>query len=153
MLSRTALFAATLNRTALRAAAARPAVAPLMAMRSMSSVSPDLLQQLDKTIKDNDIVVFMKGVPEAPRCGFSRGVVQLIGAAGVSEFKAIDVLESDEVRQGIKDLSSWPTLPQVYIKGEFVGGFDIVSQLYSSGELHNMLRTHNLIPTEEKASE
>jgi monothiol glutaredoxin len=88
-------------------------------------------------IKENDVVLFMKGSKLFPQCGFSGHVVHLLKESGI-EFKDINVLESDEMRQGIKDFSNWPTIPQLYIKGEFVGGCDIVSQLAQSGELKKL---------------
>ncbi len=94
--------------------------------------------EIQKTITDNDIVVFMKGTPDFPQCGFSGKVVQILRQCG-SEFSSVNVLENDEIRQGIKAFSNWPTIPQVYIKGEFVGGSDIVGELFESGDLQKML--------------
>ena len=89
---------------------------------------------IDREVKDNDVVVFMKGTPQFPMCGFSGQVVQILNHIGVP-FKGINVLESDELRQGIKDYANWPTIPQVYVKGEFVGGCDILREMFQSGEL------------------
>ncbi|MET0294646.1 MAG: Grx4 family monothiol glutaredoxin [Phenylobacterium sp.] len=86
------------------------------------------------TITDNPVVLFMKGVPEQPRCGFSAVVVQILDHLGV-DFVGVDVLQDDGIRQGVKDFSDWPTIPQLYVKGEFVGGADIVREMFQSGEL------------------
>ncbi|MEP9369891.1 Grx4 family monothiol glutaredoxin [Xanthobacter sp. VNH20] len=89
---------------------------------------------IDREVKDNDVVVFMKGTPQFPMCGFSGQVVQILDHVGVA-YKGINVLESDELRQGIKDYASWPTIPQIYVKGEFLGGCDIVREMFQAGEL------------------
>ncbi|KAB2658896.1 Grx4 family monothiol glutaredoxin [Brucella tritici] len=85
-------------------------------------------------VKTNDVVLFMKGTPGFPQCGFSGQVVQILDYLGV-EYKGVNVLSSDELRQGIKEYSSWPTIPQLYVKGEFVGGCDIVREMFQSSEL------------------
>src|SRR5215470_9136845 len=96
--------------------------------------------QIAKDITDNDVVLFMKGTPQMPQCGFSGTVVQILNHLGVP-FKGVNVLASSELRQGIKDYSSWPTIPQLYVKGEFVGGCDIVREMFESGELKDLLQT------------
>ena len=90
--------------------------------------------RIRKLIADNEIVVFMKGIPAAPKCGFSAGVVKVLDAIG-RPYLGVDVLDGPFLREGIKEFSDWPTLPQVYIKGEFVGGSDIVREMYANGEL------------------
>ncbi|MEY3197132.1 MAG: Glutaredoxin [Pseudomonadota bacterium] len=100
----------------------------------------DTYKFIDDTIKNNKVVLFMKGAADFPQCGFSAAVVHVLNTLGV-EFKDINVLTSDELRQGIKDYADWPTIPQLYINGEFVGGCDIVKELYSSGELKKMLES------------
>ena len=85
-------------------------------------------------VKTNDVVLFMKGTPGFPQCGFSGQVVQILDYIGV-EYKGVNVLSSDELRQGIKEYSSWPTIPQLYVKGEFVGGCDIIREMFQSSEL------------------
>jgi monothiol glutaredoxin len=90
--------------------------------------------EIQETIDNNDVVLFMKGTPDFPQCGFSGRVVQILNALGVS-YKPVDCLASDEIRQGIKDFSDWPTIPQLYVKGEFIGGCDIVREMFQSGEL------------------
>jgi monothiol glutaredoxin len=90
-------------------------------------------------LDENPVVLFMKGSPAFPQCGFSSAVVQVLTQLGV-KFKGINVLENDEIRQGIKDFASWPTIPQLYVKGEFVGGCDIVREMAASGELAQLLR-------------
>jgi monothiol glutaredoxin len=91
-----------------------------------------------KAIEDHPVVLFMKGVPDEPRCGFSAICVQILDHLGV-DFVGVDVLQSDEMRQGIKSFSDWPTIPQLYVKGEFVGGSDIVREMFQSGELKPLL--------------
>jgi monothiol glutaredoxin len=95
-------------------------------------------EQIQKEISENDVVLFMKGTPVFPQCGFSAAVVQVLTHMGV-KFKGIDVLQDAEIRQGIKEFSNWPTIPQLYVKGEFVGGCDIVREMYQSGELTEVL--------------
>ncbi|MBI2719309.1 MAG: Grx4 family monothiol glutaredoxin [Rhizobiales bacterium] len=98
----------------------------------------DIHNWIDNEVKTNDVVLFMKGTPEAPMCGFSSRATQILNNLGVP-FKGVDVLASNEVRQGIKDYTNWPTIPQLYVKGEFVGGSDIMMEMFQSGELKQML--------------
>ncbi|WP_297321914.1 Grx4 family monothiol glutaredoxin [uncultured Bartonella sp.] len=93
---------------------------------------------IDNEIKSNDIVLFMKGTPGFPQCGFSGQVVQILDYLGL-DYKGVNILSSDELRQAIKDYSNWPTIPQLYIKGEFIGGCDIVREMFQNGELQNLL--------------
>jgi monothiol glutaredoxin len=93
---------------------------------------------IDKEVKSNDVVLFMKGTPQFPMCGFSGQVVQILDYVGVP-FKGVNVLEDDNLRQGIKTYSNWPTIPQLYVKGEFVGGCDIIREMFQSGELQSQL--------------
>ena len=90
-------------------------------------------------IETNDVVLFMKGTPQFPQCGFSGQVVQILDYLGVP-YKGVNVLASDEMRQGIKEFSNWPTIPQLYVKGEFVGGCDIVREMFQAGELQSHLK-------------
>ena len=92
-----------------------------------------------QTVKDYPVVLFMKGVPEQPQCGFSATVVSILNQVDV-DYVAVNVLQNDAIRQGIKDFSSWPTIPQLYVKGEFVGGCDIVKEMFESGELDTFLK-------------
>ena len=94
--------------------------------------------RIKQDIADNSVVLFMKGTPVFPQCGFSARVVQILTQMGV-KFKGIDVLADPAIRQGIKEFSNWPTVPQLYVKGEFVGGCDIVSEMYENGELKQVL--------------
>ena len=94
-------------------------------------------------VEANPVVLFMKGTPVFPQCGFSAQVVQVLSLLGV-KFKAFDVLSDDELRQGIKEFSSWPTIPQLYVKGEFVGGCDIVREMYQSGELAQLMEQQGI---------
>jgi monothiol glutaredoxin len=100
---------------------------------------------IGQTIAQNPVVLFMKGVPEQPKCGFSALVVQILDHLDV-EFVGVDVLQDDEIRQGIKAYSDWPTVPQLYVKGEFIGGSDIVREMFQSGELKPMLAQQGLLP-------
>src|ERR1700744_3718104 len=92
---------------------------------------------IKQDIADNDIVLFMKGTPQFPQCGFSAAVVQVLSHSGV-KFKGVNVLADDAVRQGIKEFSNWPTIPQLYVKGEFIGGSDIMMEMYQNGELQQL---------------
>ena len=97
-------------------------------------------EQIKNVVEENSIMLFMKGSPDFPQCGFSGRLVQILQACGV-QFASADVLSDDQVRQGIKDFSNWPTIPQLYINGEFIGGSDIVTEMYESGELQAKLET------------
>ncbi len=94
--------------------------------------------RLQSIVDQNEVVLFMKGTPDFPQCGFSGQVVQILNYLGV-KYEPVNCLESDEIRQGVKTFSNWPTLPQLYLKGEFVGGCDIVREMFQSGELANAL--------------
>jgi monothiol glutaredoxin len=101
-------------------------------------MTPELKQRIDDIVNSDRIVVFMKGSKLMPQCGFSNNVVQILNSFGVP-FQSVDVLSDYEIRQGIKEYSNWPTIPQVYINGEFVGGSDIMIELYQNGELQQMI--------------
>jgi monothiol glutaredoxin len=101
----------------------------------------DVQQRIDELVKGNKVVLFMKGSAQFPMCGFSGRAVQVLKACGVNEFKTFDVLSDEEVRQGIKDYAQWPTIPQLYVNGEFVGGSDIMMEMYQSGELQQLFPT------------
>jgi monothiol glutaredoxin len=96
-------------------------------------------QFIDQQLKSNDVVLFMKGTPQFPQCGFSGQVVQILDYLGVP-YKGVNVLDSDELRQGIKAFSNWPTIPQLYVKGEFLGGCDIIREMFQAGELQGALK-------------
>src|SRR5688572_30823861 len=102
-----------------------------------------IAEQIRKDIGDNDVVLYMKGTPVMPQCGFSAMAVQILSHLGV-KFKGVDVLANPEVRQGIKEFANWPTIPQLYVKGEFVGGSDIMREMYQSGELETLLKEKNV---------
>ena len=97
-----------------------------------------------RTVAEHPVVVFMKGVPDQPKCGFSSVVVQILDHLGV-DFVGVDVLQSDELRDGIKTYTDWPTIPQLYVKGEFVGGSDIVREMFQSGELRPFLEQQGVL--------
>ena len=103
----------------------------------------DTQQRIDALVKSNEVLLFMKGNASFPQCGFSGRAIQLLKACGVDTkaIKTVNVLEDDEIRQGIKEYSQWPTIPQLYVKGEFVGGSDIMMDMYESGELQQVLGT------------
>jgi monothiol glutaredoxin len=103
----------------------------------------DAQQRIDELVKSNEILLFMKGTASFPQCGFSGRAVQILKACGVDTktIKTVNVLEDDGIRQGIKEYSNWPTIPQLYIKGEFIGGSDIMMEMYESGELVQVLGT------------
>ncbi|YAI82925.1 MAG: Grx4 family monothiol glutaredoxin [cyanobacterium endosymbiont of Rhopalodia sterrenbergii] len=101
-------------------------------------MTPELKNRLDQLINSHKILVFMKGAKLMPQCGFSNNVVQILNTLGVF-YETVDVLADDDIRQGIKEYSNWPTIPQVYINGEFVGGCDILIEMYQNGELQQMV--------------
>ncbi|HEX9158743.1 MAG TPA: Grx4 family monothiol glutaredoxin [Rhizomicrobium sp.] len=102
-------------------------------------MAENITDRIANDIKSNDVVLFMKGTPVFPQCGFSAAVVQILTDAGV-KFKSFDVLKDAELRQGIKEFSSWPTIPQLYVKGEFVGGCDIIREMHANNELEPLFR-------------
>jgi monothiol glutaredoxin len=97
----------------------------------------DANQIIDTEVKNNDVVLFMKGTPQFPMCGFSGQVVQMLNYLGVP-YKGVNVLENETIRQGIKEYSNWPTIPQLYVKGEFIGGCDITREMFQAGELQQL---------------
>ena len=101
-------------------------------------------EQIKNLINENDICLFMKGTPDVPQCGFSLAVANVLKHLNV-KFKSINILENDEMRQGIKQYSDWPTIPQLYVKGEFLGGCDIVKEMFEKGELKELLKNKSLI--------
>jgi monothiol glutaredoxin len=103
--------------------------------------------RIAQDVAENDVLLYMKGTPVFPQCGFSAAVVQILSQAGV-KFKAVDVLKDPEIRQGIKEFSNWPTIPQLYVKGEFVGGCDIVKEMHEQGELETFLAERGVAKAE-----
>lgn len=101
----------------------------------------DTQEKIRRQVTENPVVLYMKGTPDAPMCGFSAAAVQILEACGVEEVATVNVLDDPDIRQGIKEFSSWPTIPQLYVKGEFVGGADIMREMFASGELQQMLET------------
>ena len=99
----------------------------------------DTQERIRKQVTENKVVLYMKGTPEAPKCGFSAAAVQILEACGAEEVATVDVLSDPEIRQGIKAFSNWPTIPQLYVAGEFIGGADIMREMYQSGELKKIL--------------
>ena len=105
----------------------------------MSALTPELKERLDGLVQQAPVVLFMKGNKNFPQCGFSATVVEVLKRAGVADFATVNILQDPEVRQGMKDYSNWPTFPQLFVRGELVGGCDIVRELYESGELQKLL--------------
>lgn len=127
-----------------------PAVFALRAQQ-LRLLSDETKKAIDEAVHSAPVVLFMKGTPEAPACGFSRATIQLLGQQGVdpAKFAAYNVLEDPELRQGIKEYSEWPTIPQLYVNDEFVGGCDIITNMSQTGELAELLdAAHALIPLE-----
>ncbi|MAS87677.1 MAG: monothiol glutaredoxin, Grx4 family [Micavibrio sp.] len=106
----------------------------------MSSV---IFDRIKKDLNENDVVLYMKGTPVFPQCGFSAAVIQILSVLGVT-FKGVDVLADAEIRQGVKDFNNWPTIPQLFVKGEFVGGCDIIREMYETGELQDLLKSKDI---------
>tara|TARA_B100000161_G_C33478571_1_gene381419 strand:+ start:148 stop:465 length:318 start_codon:yes stop_codon:yes gene_type:complete len=104
----------------------------------------DINEKIKKLINENNVCLFMKGTPESPQCGFSMTVANVLKHLNV-KFKGINVLEDDNLRQGIKDFSDWPTIPQLYVKSEFIGGCDIIKEMFEKGELKKMLNDKKII--------
>jgi monothiol glutaredoxin len=100
----------------------------------------DTKEFIQKTVTDNPVVLFMKGTAQFPQCGFSGRAIQILKSCGVKNLTTVNVLEDAEVRQGVKDYANWPTIPQLYVKGEFVGGSDIMMEMYENGELQELLK-------------
>lgn len=100
----------------------------------------DAKQFIHQTVTEHPVVLFMKGTAQFPQCGFSGRAIQILKQCGVKNLITINVLEDDEVRQGVKDYANWPTVPQLYVKGQFVGGSDIVAEMFDSGELQTLLK-------------
>jgi len=113
-------------------------------MSDVSAASNTAHDFIGRTVAENPVVLFMKGVPEQPRCGFSALVVQVLDHLGV-DFVGVDVLQDDSLREGIKTFSDWPTIPQLYVKGEFIGGADIVREMFQSGELKTHLTEQGVL--------
>lgn len=109
-------------------------------------MSNTIVEKIKKDITENDVVLYMKGTADMPMCGFSSVVTQVLKHLNVN-FKDVNVLEDAEIRQGIKEFTNWPTIPQLYIKGQFVGGCDIVREMYESGELLQMLKDNGVVKT------
>ena len=99
----------------------------------------DVQERIKQQVTENPVVLYMKGSAQFPQCGFSARAVQIIKACGVNKFHTVDVLQNPDIREGVKTFANWPTLPQLYIKGEFIGGCDIMTEMYQSGELQPLL--------------
>ncbi len=102
-------------------------------------MTTDIQEIIHQQVISHSIVLYMKGTPQFPQCGFSANAVRILNTLGAKDFFTVDVLQNPEIRQGIKDYANWPTIPQLYIKGEFVGGSDIMTEMYQSGELKQLL--------------
>ncbi len=113
-------------------------------MTNPAASQPAIFQFIQQQLDNNDVVLFMKGTQKFPMCGFSGAVVAVLNNLGVT-FKDFNILDSEELRQGIKDYANWPTIPQLFIKGEFIGGCDIVREMFNNGELQTLLKEKNII--------
>lgn len=102
-------------------------------------MSDTIKQQIHETVTENPVVLYMKGSPQFPQCGFSAAAAQMLKQCGIKKYMSVNVLENPEIRQGIKEYANWPTIPQLYVKGEFVGGSDIMREMYQAGELQKLL--------------
>jgi monothiol glutaredoxin len=118
--------------------------AAVAALAESAGPTMSIKQFIDNEVKSNDVVLFMKGTPQFPQCGFSGQVVQILDHLGVA-YKGLNVLESPELRDGIKQYSNWPTIPQLYVKGEFLGGCDIVREMFQAGELQQTLKEKGVV--------
>ena len=105
----------------------------------------DAKEFIHKTVTDNPVVLFMKGTAQFPQCGFSGRAIQLLKQAGATNLVTVNVLEDDDVRQGIKEYADWPTIPQLYVNGQFVGGSDIMGEMFESGELQTLLKDAKVV--------
>ncbi|KAF2210364.1 hypothetical protein CERZMDRAFT_60611 [Cercospora zeae-maydis SCOH1-5] len=147
------------SRTALSAFAGQalrprrnPLLSPRFAQLQKTFLSTETRQAIDKAVASAPVVLFMKGTPEIPQCGFSRASIQILGLQGVdpAKFSAFNVLEDEELRAGIKEYSEWPTIPQLYVNKEFVGGTDIMMTMHQDGSLAKLLEEQDvLVPAEE----
>tara|TARA_X000000368_G_C22863368_1_gene637555 strand:+ start:186 stop:530 length:345 start_codon:yes stop_codon:yes gene_type:complete len=109
----------------------------------MNDNNIDVSERINNEITNNEVVLFMKGTPDFPMCGFSAATVQILNNLSIN-FKSVNVLDSDEIREGIKTFSNWPTIPQLYVKEEFIGGCDIVKEMYENGELKELFSTKGI---------
>jgi monothiol glutaredoxin len=118
------------------------------------ALSAEARKKIDAAVNEHPLVVFMKGTPDMPMCGFSRAVIQILEVQGVdkSKLKTYNILDDQELREGIKEYSAWPTIPQVYVKGEFTGGCDIMLDMHKSGELEKLLQDSQVIAAETQSA-
>jgi len=116
---------------------------PVHKSSASTSDSQSVHSKIENTIKNNDIVLYMKGTPSSPQCGFSNQAVRILNQHGLN-IHGVNILEDQVMRQAMKDFSKWPTFPQIYVKGEFVGGCDILTQMHTNGELKTLLQSHGL---------
>ncbi|KAF8427791.1 thioredoxin-like protein [Tirmania nivea] len=155
LFSRTLPLFARTARTAIRPRAGFQIQSHLFNSSQIRRLSDETRQAIDKAISSSPVVLFMKGTPEMPQCGFSRATVQILGLQGVDpkKFAAFNVLEDEELRSGIKEYSNWPTIPQLYINKEFVGGCDILVSMHQNGDLAELLEKEGVLaPAEEPES-
>ena len=117
----------------------------------MTTITDPVTERIESELQENDVVLFMKGTPVFPQCGFSAAVVQVLTHMGV-KFKGINVLEDPGLRQGVKTYTNWPTIPQLYVKGEFVGGCDIIREMFQAGELQQMFSDNGIKTGQHTAS-
>ena len=132
-----------------------PLLSPRFAALQKSFLSTETRNAIDKAVASAPVVLFMKGTPELPQCGFSRAAIQILGMQAVNpeKFAAFNVLEDAELREGIKEYSDWPTIPQLYVDGEFIGGCDILMSMHQDGSLSEMLEKRGVLVAEEPVEE
>ncbi|KAJ1899657.1 monothiol glutaredoxin grx5 [Coemansia sp. IMI 209127] len=128
-----------------------PAASSAHQLLSVRMITARAKSIIDDAVKQNSLVVFMKGSPDEPMCGFSRAVVQILQMHGVDEIASVDCLQDPEIREGIKEYTDWLTIPQVYVKGEFIGGCDVMVQMHQSGELHELLVKEGILLPEPES--
>ncbi|KAJ8521293.1 hypothetical protein ONZ45_g1989 [Pleurotus djamor] len=123
-------------------------------LQNLRYLSQETRSAIQTAVDSSPVVLFMKGIPSAPQCGFSKAVVQILQLHGVpaDKLKAYNVLEDEELRNGIKEFSEWPTIPQIYVKGEFIGGCDILLGMHQSGELEQLFEKENIVPALEPSA-
>ena len=121
---------------------------PIIKSQPNISKTKTILEEIDDIVKSNEVVLFMKGTKEMPRCGFSNYLIQVLKFYKINNFKDVNVLETDEIRQAVKEYSNWPTFPQLYIKGELIGGSDIVKDMHENGTFQELCERNNLIKEE-----
>ncbi|EOO02593.1 putative monothiol glutaredoxin-5 protein [Phaeoacremonium minimum UCRPA7] len=155
MISRSLFSSQLLRQAAARPAASAFKYSPMLSLAQRRLLSDQTRQAIDKAVSSAPVVLFMKGTPETPQCGFSRASIQILGLQGVdpAKFAAFNVLEDAELRSGIKEYSDWPTIPQLYVDKEFIGGCDILVSMHQNGELAKLFEDKKVLAPPEAQEE